>query len=104
MPRCVLVFVSAYVSVCIRGSDISLALSAPLKIRWRAKQMKRDKVQNKDESRNKSRVASMHFRARTMSGLSPTLCPILSLPLWFYLVSNSYSSYIHLHIQKYKRA
>lgn len=30
--------------------------------------MKRDKVQNKDERRNKRRVASLLFRARTMSG------------------------------------
>lgn len=28
--------------------------------------MKRDKVQNKDERRNKRRVASLLFRARTM--------------------------------------
>lgn len=49
--------------------DISLAPSAPLKIRRRAERMKADKVQNKDERRNKRRVASLLFRPRTMFGL-----------------------------------
>lgn len=49
--------------------DISLAPSAPLKIRRRAERMKADKVQNKDERWNKRRVASLLFRPRTMFGL-----------------------------------
>lgn len=54
------------VCVCTHRTDISLAPSAPLKIRRRAERMKGDKVQNKDERRNKRRVASLLFRARTM--------------------------------------
>lgn len=94
MPRCVLVCV--YVCVCIHSTDISLAPSAPLKIRRRAERMKRDKVQNKDERRNKRRVASLLFRARTMFGpFSHALYNTLSAPV-VYLVSNTISLYFNL--------
>lgn len=79
--------------VCIHRTDISLAPSAPLKIRRRAERMKRDKVQNKDERRNKRRVASLLFRARTMfRPFSHALYNALSAPM-VYSVSKTIGLY-----------
>lgn len=56
--------------------------------------MKGDKVQNKDERRNKRRVASLLFRARTMfRPFSHALYNTLSAPL-VYLVSRTISYYL----------
>ena len=57
--------------------------------------MKRDKVQNKDERRNKRRVASLLFRARTMFGpFSHALFNTLSAPV-VYLVSKTIGLYFN---------
>lgn len=58
--------------------------------------MKRDKVQNKDERRNKRRVASLLFRPRTMlRPFSHALYITFSAPV-VYQVSKTISSSINL--------
>lgn len=57
--------------------------------------MKRDKVQNKDERRNKRRVASLLFRARTMfRPFSHALYYTLSAPV-IYLMSKTITLYFN---------
>lgn len=57
--------------------------------------MKGDKVQNKDERRNKRRVASLLFRARTMfRPFSHALYNTLSGPV-VYLVSKTITFYFN---------
>lgn len=58
--------------------------------------MKRDKVQNKDERKNKRRVASLLFRARTMfNPFSHALDNTLSFTT-VYLMSKTINLYINL--------
>lgn len=58
--------------------------------------MKRDKVQNKDERRNKRSVASLLFRARTMfRSFSHALDNTLSATA-VYLMSQTMNLYINL--------